>query len=216
MVRQEQEAWKQDATDNGFRGQVRVMTEGDRFKAGWLLLGFCFVCLFVSFWFVLWDSFCLFLYLFSTQKDIGIKIRTLFEVKLLVSTNVLLFLWWFFTHLQSLPFILLPNMPPVFNVQDMYGVTGAVSSCIQVQFEQRISSKSWAEMALVHENTVLLENIQPEPYEYRDKGWVGWLVTRMQTHCFELSFVRSSFRALLPVERIINWTELIPWSFVHA
>lgn len=49
MVRQEQEAWKQDATDNGFRGQVRVMTEGDRFKAGWLLLGFCFVCLFVSF-----------------------------------------------------------------------------------------------------------------------------------------------------------------------
>lgn len=56
MVRQEQEAWKQDATDNGFRGQLRVMTEGDRlFVAGF------FLCVFVSFWFVLWGSFCLFL-----------------------------------------------------------------------------------------------------------------------------------------------------------
>lgn len=173
-------------------------------------------CVFICFILVCALGSFLFVYLFSIQNDIGIKIRTLFEVKLLVSTNVLLFLWCSFTHLQSLPFILLPNMPPVFNVQDMYGVREAVSSCIQVQFEQRISSKSWAEMALVHENTVLLENVQPEPYEYMDKGWVGWLVTQMQTHCFELSFVRSSFTALLPVERIINWTELIPWSFVHA
>lgn len=46
MVRQEQEAWKQDVADNGFRGQFRIMTEGDRFKAGFLLLDFCFVCLF--------------------------------------------------------------------------------------------------------------------------------------------------------------------------
>lgn len=45
MVRQEQEAWKQDATDNGFRGQLSVMTEGDRFKASCLLLGFLF-CVF--------------------------------------------------------------------------------------------------------------------------------------------------------------------------
>lgn len=43
MLRQEQEAWKQDATDNGFRGQLRVMTEGDRlFVAGFFLC----VCLF--------------------------------------------------------------------------------------------------------------------------------------------------------------------------
>lgn len=60
MVRQEQEAWKQDATDNGFRGQVRVTTEGDRFKASCLLLdfvlcvylfhfGLCFGVLFVCF-----------------------------------------------------------------------------------------------------------------------------------------------------------------------
>lgn len=91
MVRQEQEAWKQDATDSGFRGQLRVMTEGHRlFVAGFLF------CVFVSFWFVLWGSFCLFHYLFFIPKNIQVKIRISFEVKRLVSPNVLLFLCCFY------------------------------------------------------------------------------------------------------------------------
>ena len=99
----------------------------------------------------------------------------------------------------------------------MHGVMEAGSGCRQVQFEQRISSKSWAGVTLVHENIVLLGNIQSELHECLDKGSGGWLAdSDANTLVWGQDFSRISLRALLYVEQVINQTPVISQIFVCA